>query len=247
MNTPIPLSNNKLKFFTQLTTKKGRDKENLFMIDGKKLIQEAINENIPFHSIIITEKFQNFDFHLPKNINYYIAKENEFKKLTYLENPEGVIGVLPKLQNIFPQNIENQKFFILDRIQDPGNLGTILRICDAFGIHGVIVHQCVEVYNPKVIRASMGAIFRVPCFEVSIQDLIKKFSSKIAKTDIKGNSITKINLSDYQFIVLGNEANGILSDWNSLIPQTLSIPQSGNAESLNVAIACGILAWEWSK
>lgn len=247
MNTPIPLSNNKLKFFTQLTTKKGRDKENLFMIDGIKLIQEAIKENMPFHSVIITEKFQNFDFSLLKNINFYVAKEKDFKKLTYLENPEGIIGILPKLQKKFPQNIENQRFFILDHIQDPGNLGTILRICDAFSINGIIVNECVEIFNPKVIRASMGAIFRVPFFEVPIHDLIKKFSSKIAKTDMEGNSISKVNLFDYQFIVLGNEANGLIADWNALIPQTLSIPQSGKAESLNVAIACGILAWEWSK
>ncbi len=247
MILPIPLSSNKLKFFHHLTTKKGREKEGLFMIEGKKLVQEAIQEKLNIHSIIVHDKLDIQNLNIPENVNIYIAKESDFQKLTYLDNPEGILGVIPTLNYEFPQNIHNKKFFILDHIQDPGNLGTIFRVCDALNINGLILNQCVEVFNPKVIRASMGAVFRIPFYSSNIHEIISLNTHKILKTELSGIPITEINLSEYQFIVLGNEANGIQSTWNKQIPISISIPQSGKAESLNVGIACGILAWEWNK
>lgn len=247
MKSLIPLSNNKLKFFYQLTTKKGREKEGLFIIEGKKLVQEALQENLSIHSIIFHEKFDFHNTNFPTNFNFYIAKEKDFQKLSYLENPEGILAICHQWKHEFPSNILNNKYFILDQIQDPGNLGTIFRICDAFQINGLILNQCVEVFNPKVIRSSMGSIFRVPFYEIDIQELVSVYTHKMLKTELKGTPITKINLLEYPFIVLGNEAHGILSEWNQKISKSISIPQSGKAESLNVAIACGILAWEWTK
>lgn len=247
MNRFIPLSINKYKSFLQLTTKKGREKSGFFIIEGKKLFQEAIRENLPIHSIIIHEKRQEYEFIFQANSQVYVAKDSEFKKLSSLENSEGILAILPHFHHSFPNHLDNSKFFILDQIQDPGNLGTIFRICDAFNIQGLILHQCVEVYNPKVVRASMGAIFRIPFYQINVREIIKLYSHKIIKTELYGIPLNKVNLDDYQFIVLGNEANGIISEWNQEILKSISIPQSGKAESLNVGIACGILAWEWTK
>ncbi len=247
MISQIPLSSNKLKYFHHLTNKKGREKEGLFMIEGKKLVQEAIQEKLSIHSIIVHEKLDFQNLNIPENVNIYIAKEADFQKLTYFDNPEGILGVIPTIKYKFPINIQNQKFFILDHIQDPGNLGTIFRVCDAFNINGLILNQCVEVFNPKVIRASMGAVFRIPFYSSNLHEIISLHSHKILKTELSGIPINQINLCEYQFIVLGNEANGILSTWNEEIPISICIPQSGKAESLNVGIASGILAWEWSQ
>ncbi len=244
----IPISQNKLKYFSRLQNKKDREREGLFLLEGKKLLAEAIKEKVPLRAVVISEKLDLHNLEdLGTMIEGYICKENEFKRLSQLENSEGVLAVAAKIEHTFPQDIHNKKFFVLDHVQDPGNLGTILRICDAFNIDGVILHECVEIYNPKVVRASMGAIFRVPFYYVSVPNIIKQYSSKMLKSELSGIPITQIPIKQYQFIVLGNEASGLISEWNPKIPQSISIPQSGKAESLNVAIACGILAWEWSK
>jgi|YNPMSStandDraft_2_1061718.scaffolds.fasta_scaffold00798_7 TrmH family RNA methyltransferase len=251
MKIPIKfhtLSQTKLKFFASLQSKKIREKEALFLIEGKKLVEEALSECIEIKALIVTnqEIIKELDIH--PALDCYLAKPEEFKKISSLENPEGILAVASCFKKRELSIQKNHKYFILDQIQDPGNLGTILRICDAFDIQGVILHQCVEIYNPKVVRASMGAIFRVPFYEmVDIQTFIEKNHHKMIKSDLQGKSLKDIQLTDFQFIVLGNEANGLISEWTQKIKHSLCIPQKGKAESLNVAVAGAILAWEWTK
>lgn len=251
MKSKIPLtslSHTKIKYFSSLNSKKIREKEGLFLIEGKKMVQEAIRENIKLKAILTIENEILDELKSQENLEIYLCKKEDIKKISCLENPEGIIAVASIFKNhSFPSNIKNHKYFVLDHIQDPGNLGTILRVCDAFGIQGVILHQCVDIYNPKVLRASMGAIFRVPCYYTSIEKLISYYPNQFAKADMNGSPINLENLDVYQFIVLGNEANGLVSQWNQIINKSITIPQIGNAESLNVGVASGILAWEWTK
>lgn len=246
---PQKISMAKLKFFSTLKNKKHRQAQKMFIIEGKKAVHEAIQEGISLHAILL-KKDLNPEPYLNLPCEIYEVEEKAMHQVSTQETPEGVLAVAPFLLHLFPKKLQNHRFFILDAIQDPGNLGTILRICDAFQIHGVILYHCVEIYNPKVVRASMGSFFRIPFWqwsETPCEQFLHSQPHTFMKTDLHGKPLQAEKLKKCQFIVLGSESHGIQAPWNSLITQTLTIPYPGPAESLNVATAAAIIAWEWEK
>lgn len=243
----LPLSKARAAQFSALRERKYRYQNRQFVVEGHKLTQEALASGFPVLGVVVRGQTPPpaGDFPL------FQADEATFAKLSTLEQPEGVLAQIG-----FP---ENRPFcgpapdglpaggFVLDGVQDPGNLGTILRIADWFGLGAVVLGPgCVDPLNAKTLRASMGAIFRVPIYTVA--DLAAWLAAQPGpcwRADMEGERLGQAPLSAQDWVVLGNEANGISPQLRALETlKPLTIPRFGAAESLNVSIAAGILAWE---
>lgn len=247
--------NDTIKYLKKLKDKKYRDQENAYIIEGIKLIKEAIQENIKIKLIIICDgcAYQNT---IDSELKYEIAKyecicvsEKIFLNLTTVVNPQGILAVVEKSNNLNSINYEDNLFLILDDLQDPGNMGTILRTADSINLKQIIVSKdCADVYNPKVVRSTMGAIFRVKVIESdnltkTIKEL-KKHKVKIAVTSLETDkSIYDIDYNQTA-IVIGNEANGVSEEIQELADEKIKIPMQGKTESLNASVATGIVLYE---
>ena len=232
------ISKNRIRFIKSLEQKKVRQKEGFFMIEGEKMVHEAINwipeyiETIYYTSDFIFET--PFDSILCEEINL-----NELKNISSLKTPNKAIAIckfLPTTSVISPYTI------VLDGIQDPGNLGTILRMADWFGISHVICSKdTVDCYNPKVLQATMGAIFRVSVSYVELEDFFSENTKPVYGALLDGENLFSTNFEKEGIILLGNEGNGIREKNKKYIQYPITIPKYGNAESLNVATAGAII------
>ena len=234
------LSNNQRKLINQLGKKKYRVENKLFIAEGKKIVNELVNSNLPFKTLFSTEE----NFH-PKA---ELLKFEEMKKITQFKTPSNVLGIfrLPKTQKIIGENTT----IAIDGINDPGNLGTIIRLCDWFGLSELICSKTtVDNYNPKVIQSSMGSIARVRCHYVeNLKESLIALKKPIYGTSTVGNSIYKNKLIRKASYVFGNESHGISKSILEILDGELSIPKfkDGNnfPDSLNVASASAILLGE---
>lgn len=248
--------NEQVKHIKKLKEKKYREEYGEFIVEGIKMVEEAIVENAKIKSIIICDdcKTQNS---IPNELMYEIAKlnciyvsEKVFNFITDVINPQGILAVIEK-PNLKENkiNYENDNFLILDGIQDPGNIGTILRTVDSLNINQIIVsNDTADIYNPKVVRSTMGAIFRVKVVEsddlVKTVKEMKKHKIKIATTSLQTeNSIYDISY-DKTAIVIGNEANGVSEEVLNLADEKIKIPMLGKTESLNASVATAIVLYE---
>lgn len=246
-----------VKHIKKLKDKKHRDETNEFIIEGLKMLEEAVNEKAKIKMVIVCDGCLSSDpiktellYKLAKEKVIYVS-ENIFKSLTDVTSPQGILAVVEKkLSN----NIDysQELFLILDNIQDPGNMGTILRTVDSIGLTQIIVPKGnADSYNPKVVRSTMGAVFRVNVIEV--EDLgktikeMKKHKIKIFATDL--NTDTTIYDVDYKksAIVIGNEGNGVSKTVLDLADKKIKIPMPGKTESLNAAVATGIILYNAIK
>lgn len=235
-------------------SKKEREEQEQFIVEGTKMIEEAIKEEAKINTIIICEECIKQDI-IDSKLLYEIAKyeclyvsENIFKALTDVVNPQGIIAIIDKDEKIRSINYEDKLIVLLDGVQDPGNLGTILRTLDAAGIKQVIVtNNTVEVYNPKVIRATMGAIFRIKVIKMENINELKKHGYKMVSTTLNAET----NIYDIKFnkhvVVIGNEANGVSADILEKSDIKAKIPMPGNAESLNASVAASIIIYEFVR
>lgn len=248
--------NELVKHIKKLKEKKYREEYEEFIIEGIKMIEEALNENAKIKSIIICDdcKTQNS---IPNDLMYEIAKlnciyvsEKIFSSLTDVINPQGILAVIQKPnQKENKIDYENNNFLILDGIQDPGNMGTILRTVDSLNINQIIVSKdTADIYNPKVVRSTMGAIFRVNIVEsddlVKTIKEMKKHKIKIYATDLNTDkTIYSVNY-EKSAIVIGNEANGVSIKMLQNADERIKIPMLGKTESLNAAVATSIILYE---
>lgn len=242
-----------IKKITALKNKKERDKTNLFILEGEKIISEIPDYwNIEFY--ILSESYYN-NLHInlkDKYKNQYIIKDSLFKKISDTVNPQGIMAVCEKYKFNIDENIEKKNHFyvLLENIRDPGNLGTIIRTADAAGVDGVFLSdECVDLYNSKVLRSTMGSIFHVPIFTgLNFDNLIKKLKSNnimILAAHLNGKQYPyNINLKNSCAILIGNEANGLTKEVSEMADKLVKIPLVGKSESLNASIACGILIYE---
>lgn len=247
--------NDFIKHLKKLKDKKYREEYGEFIVEGIKMIQEAIDEKAIIKDIIVCDDCKNQEY-FSKEFLYEIAKynciyvtEKVFLQITDVTNPQGILAVIDKKKIDFDINYDSDLFLILDNIQDPGNMGTILRTADSINLKQIIVAKgTADVYNPKVVRSTMGAIFRVKVIE--IEDLtkvvkeMKKRKIKVYATDLATNS--SIYDVDYKksAIIIGNEANGVSKQLLDLADQKIKIPMIGKTESLNAAVATGIILYE---
>jgi len=253
------ISQNRLKNYSKLLQKKYRQSERRFLVEGMNIVQEAINSDWDVESIVfcldsdVNEKqIKNLEKRKSgKKVEVMAASPKDFEKLSDTVTSQGIIAVV-RMKNILLESIlekpsKHSIIVALDNVTDPGNVGTIIRTCDWFGVDGVLLGEgTVELYNPKVVRSTMGGIFHIPLVTdvnlvSSIHDLRKK-NFKVITTVLKGGTLlNKFSFKDRNFIILGNEAHGVSAEIEKLSDETITIPKFGLSESLNVAIACGII------
>ncbi len=247
--------NDTVKYLKKLKDKKYRDQENAYIIEGIKLIKEAIQENAKIKLVVICDDCAQ-ESSIDNDIMYEIAKyeciyvtEKIFTSLTTVVNPQGILAVIEKKDEKGEIDYNEDLFLILDNIQDPGNLGTILRTVDSLNLKQIIVSkESADVYNPKVVRSTMGAIFRVKVIEsddlVKTIKELKKHKIKIVSTSLQTNK-NMYNIS-YQktAIVIGNEANGVSKEILELSDEKIKIPMPGKTESLNASVATSVILYE---
>lgn len=239
-------SKSQIKLIKSLSQKKYRVKQGLFIIEGKKGIFELLQSHLRLHSIYTTEDI----FETPGESTYIIS-EAELKKISGLATPQTALAVfyIPEAKKFSPEGLS----VVLDEIQDPGNLGTIIRMCDWFGVKDLLCsHGTVDCYNPKVVQATMGSIARVNIRYEDLPEFLKEAKKKLSVYGafLEGENVYTEPLPSEGVIVMGNEANGISPEIETLVRQKLSIPQFGNSretESLNVATATAIFLSEFRR
>ena len=247
-----------IKHIIKLKEKKYRNEYNEYLIEGIKLVKEAIDENINIKNIIISEeavKSELFEKKLKEklqNREYIIVQNNIFKLISDVEKPQGAIAIIKKREKDEKIDFSKDVILALDDIQDPGNLGTIIRTADSCNVTQILLSKgTVDCYNSKVIRSTMGAIFRVKVIECENLEKtlkeIKENNFKIIVTDLNSKkNIYNINY-EKSVIVIGNEANGISNNIIDLADEKVIIPMIGKTESLNASVATGVILYEYAR
>ncbi len=243
------LTKNQIKYYSSLLNKKFRQQEKKFIVEGIKLIAEALDSGFTSEIIIALKESaaENLLKQLNrKKISTEIVKSADFEKLCDTKNPQGIIGVFHFRQQS-AMDFEHEKLIVaLENISDPGNVGTIIRNCDWFGVKNILLSpDCAEVYNPKVIRASAGSVFHLNVFEekdfykVLLEQ--KKKGFMILSADLNGENLYTYTHSQNVILVLANEANGPTKNLLDICDSKITIPRKGKAESLNVASASAVI------
>ena len=239
------VSKNQIKLITSLQQKKYRKQEQLFFAEGVKVVQELLHSNFELQDLFTTK--QDF-LTVPKNKVHAIS-EAELKKISALTTPNTCLAVfkIPKVKEM----VEKGLIVALDDVRDPGNLGTIIRLCDWFGIETLFCsEESVDIYNPKVVQATMGSISRVNVVYGNLETFLSQTKLPIFGTFMDGNNIYQEELPKEGIIIMGNEANGISTSVEKLVSDRIAIPRFGNlqvTESLNVATATAIILSEFKR
>jgi len=235
------LLKNKIKLITSLQQKKHRKQYGLFFVEGPKVIQEFLNSDFVLEELFTTENIFN---NIQKRT---IITSDQLKKISALSQPNNCLAVfrIPKTKKIIEQNY----IVVLDSVRDPGNLGTIIRICDWFGIETLACSEdSVDLYNPKVLQATMGSATRVNVVHLDLEQFLSTTTLPVFGTFMDGKSIYKTDFPEKGIIIFGNEANGISTKIESFISDRIAIPRFGNTtESLNVATATAIVLSELKR
>jgi len=237
------LSNNHQKLITSLSQKKYRQKHQLFIAEGVKVVEEFLKSSYELEILFSTDPYFSF-------LDCFVQVTNqELKKISSLKTPNKVLALfkIPSEKKVNSSGL----IVALDTINDPGNLGTIIRLCDWFGVKQLVCSkETVDCYNTKVVQASMGSLTRVSTSYLNLPEYLKTVSIPIYIADMNGVNIHKTNLPTSAVLVMGNEANGISDTLKSLISNKISIPRYGDSmqvESLNVATATAILLNEFRR
>ena len=239
------VSKNQIKLITSLQQKKYRKQEQLFFVEGVKGVQELLDSNFELYELFTTKK----DFLSIDRSKVNAVTDDELKKISALITPNSCLAIF-KIPTVV--SFEQKGLLIaLDNIRDPGNLGTIIRLCDWFGIKTLFcTEETVDIYNPKVVQATMGSIGRVNVVYGDLDKLLAETKLPIFGTFMDGENIYKANLPNEGIIVMGNEANGISKTIEKLVSDRLAIPRFGDlqaTESLNVATATAIILSEFKR
>lgn len=238
--------NPKIKQWKKLQTKKEREKSGLFMIEGIHLIEEAFKYHVNIIDIVIHEQFTipaDWDV---ANIELSIVPKEIFNEICHTETPQGVAAICEKIN--FEKTVQLDRVLLLDAVQDPGNLGTMIRTADAAGIDAVILGiGCADPYNSKVIRSTQGSIFHIPILQGDLHEwfqTLKEQNTPIYGTSLQnGKDYKQVDPTEKFALVVGNEGAGVDHELLLKTTQNLYIPIYGHSESLNVAIAAGILLY----
>ena len=250
--------NELIKHIKKLKDKKYRDENNEYIIEGVKLIEEAVQEKSKIKKVIICDDTTRI-YEIPTNVMLEIAKyqcvyvtDKIFASITQVTNPQGIMAIIEKSTENQQIDYSEDIIVALDNVQDPGNLGTILRTADSIGLKQIIVTKdTVDAFNSKVVRSTMGAIFRVKIIETSdlVQSIkeMRKHHFKLMVTSLQtDNSIYDIEFNK-KIIVIGNESNGVSKEIQDMADEKAKIPMLGKTESLNASVAAGIVMYEYVR
>ena len=236
------INNEYIKEIAKLKNKKNRDTEKKFLVEGYHLIEMAGDY---LDTILITDIK---DLNIIKNKKYILVTKEIIAKLSSTQSPQGIIGIVNKKQ----ESIGNKNILMLDNLQDPSNVGTLIRSALAFGIDSVILsNDCVDIFNDKVIRGSQGSIFKINYCYCNLIDKINEFKKKdyrIFGTSLEnGKDLQKISFSEKNVLILGNEGQGVRKEILNSTDSNIYIPINDQIDSLNVAVAGSILMYELTK
>ena len=248
----IPLSLNQHKFIRSLQHKKGRDQENMFLVEGLRSCEEVLNSDYQVQYLIVSESLQQterisqvLEKSQTQKLPIYVTDEKKFIALADTQTPQGIACIVSKKKR--PKDMDKGSLLLgLDAIRDPGNMGTIIRTAEWFGIDGIFTSaDSVDIYNSKVIRSTMGALFHVPVKEnVTLYDelnFLKQNNFKIVGTVSEGGvPLAQFKKQGKTVLLIGNEAQGLNPELGSIIDINICITGKGKSESLNAAIAAGI-------
>lgn len=248
------ISKSLLKQIKALELKKFRSQSGLFIAEGSKTVLDLIGIGLKIDKIIATEDWLGAH-ELRSDCEIVVASDDEMKKASLLRTPQGVMAIFHQIKSDMDFTApEHQLCLGLDNVQDPGNLGTIIRIADWFGIENIYCsHGCVDAYNPKTIQATMGAVGRVKIHYTDLTGLIQSLSKEtpVYGTFLDGDDIYAHELSKNGLIIMGNEGNGISDECSKLINKRLFIPnfpaERSTSESLNVSVATAITCSEFRR
>ena len=238
------ITKNQVKYIQSLGQKKSRDIENRYIAEGPKLVNELlIAENCRIVQLLALKDWMDENPNAGNNTEVIEISDSELEKISQLTTPNQVLAVIEKIQWKNDPEIKGNVSLALDTIQDPGNMGTIIRLADWFGIKNIFCStDCADVYSPKVIQSSMGSISRV---RVEYTDILSRLTENndvcIYAAVLNGRDITKMEKISEGIIVIGNESKGINTEMLRLANVQITIPGKGKAESLNAAVATGII------
>ncbi len=239
------VSKNQIKLITSLQQKKYRKQEQLFFVEGVKGVQELLDSNFELYELFTTKP----DFQAIEKSKIYSISDAELKKISALTTPNSCLAVF-KIPKPIPFE-QNGLILALEDVRDPGNLGTIIRLCDWFGIKTLFcTEETVDAYNPKVVQATMGSVSRVNVVYGDLGKFLAETKLPIFGTFMDGKNIYQEKLPKEGIIIMGNEANGISSSVEKLVSERIAIPRFGNlqvTESLNVATATAIILSEFKR
>lgn len=250
------LSINKIKYIKSLELKKNRINNKCFVVEGEKMVLELINSQLNTIEVFATDEFIVKNTHILKNTNLVTAiNTKDLKRISSLKNPNKAVAIAHIPSPKTDANTFLSLNIALDNIQDPGNLGTIIRTANWFGIKNIFCSKdTVDAYNPKVIQATMGAIFRTKIFYTNLDELItesKSSGQKIYGTLLDGDNIYNTKLSNNGLIIMGNESKGISKPIQNLIDNKILVPNYplniNDMESLNVGVANAIVLAEFRR
>lgn len=238
------LSKRELKILRSLRQKKFRNEHGKFLVEGEKLVQEAIESDFEVEAV-----YHGQNQILPKHGSFAVQEvsQKELSQISSMKNPPGIMALVRIPDESF--EISSDKILAVENINDPGNLGTILRIADWFGIEIVLCsEETVEEFNPKVIQSSMGSIFRTRLVRVDLNEKLEKLKRdgySIFGAEMSGQKLDRDTISQKAVLIMGSESHGISPEIQKLLDMSVTIEKRGGAESLNVAVATGIILSHW--
>ena len=238
------MNKNELKYIQSFAHKKHWAQESVYIIEGPKMLEEALKANCSIQKIYATKQWQGKLCNSGGDIEE--IDDIMLSRLSHLQTPNQVIALVNKMAPVTNIDFKNQLTIVLDGIQDPGNLGTIMRTADWFGIkHILVTEDTASIYNPKVIQSTMGSCFRIQVQVSDIELVLSQQKLPVIGTLLSGESIYQQKLPAAGFLIIGNESKGIRPALKSLVTHPVAIPKFGGAESLNAAVATGIVLSHW--
>jgi TrmH family RNA methyltransferase len=244
------LSKSQISFIKSLHQKKYRKENGVFIIEGIKSIKEFIHSNYQINTIYYDPTYFQSLPKFPANIKLFEVNNVELAKISTLQAPQGILAIVntPLAQKLSHNLLKGKFSLVLDDVQDPGNLGTIIRTADWFGIDQIICsEQTVEAYNPKTVQSTMGSLARMNIFYTNLDELLRDVKLPVFGALLTGNNIYDVNWGAEGLILLGNEGHGISENLIKKITIPVTIPRIGQAESLNVAVSAAIFCSEIGK
>lgn len=248
METLTSLKNPRVLSWRSLKDKKGREEQQAFLVEGVRMVQEALSSSFTVRALLLREDYQP-DFALPAGIPVYQLPLHVFQSVCNTKTPQGLAAVL----SLQTREASGHHLLALDGVQDPGNVGTIIRTADAAGFDGVLFSpECADLFSPKVLRATMGSIFRLGfSFPASLPDTLrqlKKDGYSVLSSQLDGSPFySRDNIASSFVLIVGNEGNGVSEEVRSIATHRLCLPMRGGAESLNAAVAAGIMMYDLTR
>lgn len=238
------ISKAKVKHIRALQVKKYRKEQQCFVVEGTKSVEELLKSDFEVLWVAATQYFSEMKQQVlqARGVEWVTATEAELIAAGSYQTNDGALAIARIKPNVFPALQPNQLVLMLDDIRDPGNLGTIIRTADWYGITQLIASvETADFYNPKVLAATMGSFCRVNVFYTNLPEFLQSYSKPVYGAFMNGTDVHKIQFTGGGVIVIGNESNGISAAVEKLVTERITIPRLGDAESLNAAIAAGII------